>query len=104
MHYFAFSKAKVVHISKIHSLIVRILAVPFHRQKDSHCHQSKEKEFFDLSRYDRTYYSFQTRVCIPLSLQDNSNCTTKESSGGGIRKFAPELMVEELLIMFVLIV
>ena len=48
MHYFAFSKAKVVHISKIHSLIVRILAVPFHRQKDSHCHQSKEKEFFDL--------------------------------------------------------
>ena len=48
MHYFAFSKAKVVHISKIHSLIVRILAVPFHRQKDEHCHQSKEKEFFDL--------------------------------------------------------
>ena len=45
MHYFAFSKVKVVHISKIHSLI---LAVPFHRQKDEHCHQSKEKEFFDL--------------------------------------------------------
>ena len=48
MHYFSFSKANVVHISKIHSPIVRILAVPFHRQKDEHCHQSKEKEFFDL--------------------------------------------------------
>ena len=48
MHYFAFSKTKVVNISKIHSLIVRILAIPFHSEKDSHCHQSKEKEFIDL--------------------------------------------------------
>ena len=39
-----------MHISKIHSLKVRILAVPFHRQKDSHCHQSKEKEFFGKTK------------------------------------------------------